>query len=390
MPCTVIDYGRGMEAGRNLPSTRTPYTRLGLRPTRRFYQPDSYFFASSLVRLGLERLSVPGILRRHDAALDLSGGDSFTDLYGPRRFDSVCAPKRLAILLRKPLILLPQTYGPFRDTGRRAEASRIVRYAARAWARDARSFEILRDLLGDTFDPTRHRLGVDVAFRLPSIDAPRLREKLPGRFVGVNVSGLIWNNPAGARDRYLFKADYRDAVTRIVGLLARETPVVLVPHVLSPRGHYESDRSAAEDLVASLSPDVRANVHVCSDPADPCEAKGLIARCDWFMGTRMHATIAGLSSGVATAAISYSDKTLGVFETCGQGSHVHDPRRLATDELVERVLASYRDRDAARASLAIGLPPVLATADEQMDEIARTILALSPREASLGTRVQEA
>jgi polysaccharide pyruvyl transferase WcaK-like protein len=83
----------------------------------------------------------------------------------------------------------------------------------------------------------------------------------------------------------------------------------------------------------------------------------------------MHATIAGLSSGVPTAAVSYSDKTLGVFETCGQGEHVHDPRRLDTNALVDAVLRSFRERDSARASLATHLPAVLAKASEQMDEI---------------------
>lgn len=373
-----------------MPGVSGKTERFGYVWGRRFYSSVNAQRIATECALGVRLAPAARLLASVVAFLDISGGDSFTDLYGPRRFSSVCAPKRLAMRLRKPLILLPQTYGPFRDVGRRAEASRIVRYAAQAWARDARSFEILRDLLGDLFDPARHRLGVDVAFRLPSIDAPRLRENLPERFVGVNVSGLIWNDPAGARERYSFKADYRDAVTRIVGLLARETPVVLVPHVLSPGGHYESDRSAAEDLVAALPSDVRSSVHICPDPGDPCEAKGLIARCDWFMGTRMHATIAGLSSGVPTAAISYSDKTLGVFETCGQGAHVHDPRRLGTDELVERVLASYRERDAARASLAEGLPPVLAKADEQMDEIARAIRMLAPQSEGVQARVQEA
>ena len=44
-----------------------------------------------------------------------------------------------------------------------AEAAHI-RQAAMCWARDARSFETLKELLGDYFDPQRHRCGVDVAF----------------------------------------------------------------------------------------------------------------------------------------------------------------------------------------------------------------------------------
>ncbi|MFQ5655847.1 MAG: polysaccharide pyruvyl transferase family protein, partial [Planctomycetota bacterium] len=102
----------------------------------------------------------------------------------------------------------------------------------------------------------------------------------------------------------------------------------------------------------------------------PSEIKGIIARLDWFCGTRMHSTIAGLSSGVPTAAIAYSGKTRGVFESCGQGERVADPRKLDTDATVEHLLASFRSREESRAGLKRALPSVLRQAREQMEEIA--------------------
>jgi polysaccharide pyruvyl transferase WcaK-like protein len=368
----LADFGRGVSDVRS--SGGAPaIMRFGFSPGQRFHRPENMRRIEVECGLGLALSPTSRLLRDAAAFLDISGGDSFTDLYGPRRFGAICAPKRLALRLRKPLILLPQTYGPFRESGNRDEASRLVRTAAQAWARDARSFEILRDLLGGSFDPCRHRPGVDVAFLLPATDPGVLAaDARPGE-VGINVSGLIWNDPRAARERYGFKAEYREAMTRVVGSIAAEAPVVLVPHVVTPRGHYESDRDACEALAARLPAGVRGAVRVCPDPSDPCRVKGLIARCGWFLGTRMHATIAGLSSGVPTAAVSYSDKTLGVFETCGQGGRVHDPRRLSTDELTEAVLASFRGREAARASLAAALPGVKARAEEQMDEVAAVI-----------------
>lgn len=357
----------------------------GLRPTRRFYLAESRVRVATELRLPWTLSQTAGILRASRAFLDISGGDSFTDLYGPKRFNDICFPKRLARRLDKPLILLPQTYGPFKDPARRDVASGLVRYAYQAWARDARSFDILRDLLGGAFDPARHRLGVDVAFQLPAANPDRLLQGLPDRFVGINISGLIWNYHSAARDHYGLKADYRQAVQQIVTVIARELPVVLVPHVLTPRGHYESDRNACEELLQSLPDSVRSSVHLPPDPANPCEAKGLIARCDWFLGTRMHATIAALSSGIPACAIAYSDKTLGVFETCNQGEHVHDPRRHDTDALKDRVICSFRARHQARRLLDQSLPLVLDTALQQMQLIASAI-RWSDRSASSESR----
>lgn len=331
-----------------------------------------------------------------DAILDISGGDSFTDLYGNWRFRQVCLPKIIALENRKPLILLPQTYGPFRSPKARRVAERIVRGAAMAWARDARSFNILRDLLGpDHFDPARHRLGVDVAFALPAHEAqgdrlpPPMREWLAtGRdreqpLVGLNISGLIWHDPASARDRYGLQADYREAIIGLLVRLLRDSArprVLLVPHVLTPEGHYESDPDAcrlAMQVALDRHPDAAERIAIVPPDFDACEMKWIISRCDWFCGTRMHSTIAALSSGVPAATIAYSDKTLGVFETCGQGEHVRDPRQLNTEELIERTLHSYQQREAAQTSLAAALPAVLAKAQEQMDKIVATITEMA-------------
>jgi polysaccharide pyruvyl transferase WcaK-like protein len=124
---------------------------------------------------------------------------------------------------------------------------------------------------------------------------------------------------------------------------------------------------------------------VVPDSLTGCEFKWLIARSDWFCGTRMHACIAALSSGVPTAAVAYSDKTLGVFETCGQGGEVVDPRVCGTDEVVERLWDSYTRRDAVRGSLARHLPAVLSKANEQMNIIAAYCLEVAGRKGATGT-----
>ena len=87
----------------------------------------------------------------------------------------------------------------------------------------------------------------------------------------------------------------------------------------------------------------------------------------------MHATIAGLSTCTPTSTVSYSDKALGVFECCGQGREVFDPRVLETRPVVEEMIGSYRRRDELRAGLEREIPGVKALAENQMDEIVEVI-----------------
>ena len=58
-----------------------------------------------------------------DRAFAVSGGDSFSDIYGLGRLLYVSLPQVLVLLLGRRLVLLPQTIGPFR--GRLARWLRV-------------------------------------------------------------------------------------------------------------------------------------------------------------------------------------------------------------------------------------------------------------------------
>jgi colanic acid/amylovoran biosynthesis protein len=375
---TVFDHQAGIRQRSFNDKGRTiEYYACGMVNSRRLWRAESMWrmrvsaLFGTFANAGVETISGSA------AVLDISGGDSFTDLYGIRRFRTVTVPKLLALQLGKPLVLLPQTYGPFTSVQNKRLAARIVQAARMSWARDSRSFEVLRDLADDAFAPHRHRLGVDVAFALSSEPAPQavidaiepwLRQPLERR-IAINVSGLLWNAADGGREQYGLIADYRKMMTAFLrSLVTRDQcRVLLVPHVNARFGHFESDPQACAELAAAvMAPD---RVLVMPTVDDPRQAKSIIGQSAWFCGTRMHSAIAALSSGVPTAAISYSDKTLGVFETCNQGDHVHDPRALEEGEMIERLLCSYHDRHLARMSLARRLPHVLHQAEAQMDEI---------------------
>jgi polysaccharide pyruvyl transferase WcaK-like protein len=318
--------------------------------------------------------------------LDISGGDSFTDLYGSWRFKTIIYPKLIAIENKIPLILLPQTYGPYSLAETRKQAEKIVKAAAIAWSRDVESFEELKNLLGNDFDANRHFSGVDVAFLLPSIP-PQISlsdtlktwiNERPKALVGINISGLIYNQPEKARSQYGFKADYQELVLQFIKKLLNESDanIVLIPHVLVDENHYESDMAACKQVLSLLPDSEKQRIEIISSTYNQCEIKWVISQMDWFCGTRMHATIAGLSTGIATAAIAYSIKTRRVFKTCGLEQQVIDPRELETQEVVEGLWQCWLQRNAVKTTLEHQLPQVLSIAKQQMDSICTTIAEL--------------
>lgn len=376
---TVADHGIGL---RHADWNGTKVDLVGLTHTRRVWRGDSLRAAHALLRFGADCTAPARAVARSRAVLDISGGDSFTDLYGRRRFRAMVLSKRLALAAGVPLILLPQKLGPFEDPFLEDEAVGILLRAAAVWVRDAESFRFLREALGSRFDPARHRLGVDVAVALPQrepegLDAELARWLAPGRnfpLAGLNVSGLLCNDAEGAREVFGLADRHTDQAEALARALLAADPrlrLLLVPHVHRPEGDIESDLAAARALRRRLGEDGAERVRILEAPLGAMELKWILARLDWFAGARMHATIGAFSSGVPTLGLGYSDKAYGVFAECGIGDDVADLRRLDARGVAERALASFAGRHARRADLARRVDGLRARAAREMDAIAR-------------------
>lgn len=374
---TILDHSKTYADKSYKLSDDLHCNRMGAKYSKRFYEPSSYVNIDLIRRMPFIRTDQKAKFKQADAILDISGGDSFTDLYGPRRFRTISYPKKLAMDYQIPLILLPQTYGPFENAETREEAKKYIKYAEFAFARDKYSFELLKELLDEDFDSTRHLQAVDVAFLLPTTEDSVLRDKslLPQKkdneVFGLNISGLIYQNSDMAKRTYGISIDYNALVQSVIEHILQncEGEVWLIPHVLAPKGHYESDNDACEDLWHKLPKALQSRVHVISGEYDQCDIKGVIKHCDWFCGTRMHSTIGALSNCVPTAGLAYSGKFQGVFESVDQGKSVIDARGQDQQAIYDGIIQSWSDRAATRVELEAIMPKVRAAATHQMGAI---------------------
>ena len=382
---TLFDYGRGVrERHLAIGKGECDVRLVGAYHTRRLHRAESLLQLRAFARAGLARLHPrTALLRSLDAVLDISGGDSFSDLYGAERFAAVAMPKLLALELGLPLLLAPQTYGPFREVAHRAQAASILRRARGVWARDPRSFEVVRSLLGGHFDPQRHRSGVDVAFGLPARppsdaelrDGLAKRRERAGLLVGLNVSGLLYHASPKEAAAYGLQCDYRALVQELMQTLLAipEAELLLVPHVRSPG--RDCDEKACADVHRTLGPGDAERVLLLPATLEADEVKWVIGHTDWFCGARMHACIAALSQGVPTAALAYSDKTLGVFETAGVGQGVVDPRADLAPVVLARIREELAAREERAAALRAALPGLQQRWREQFEAMVAVALA---------------
>src|SRR5699024_8992467 len=257
--------------------------------SRRWYRPESWAQVRVAQALGTWANPVARKLARADAVLDLSAGDSFTDLYGPARLASVSAPKKAAIRAGRPLVLLPQTYGPFSTATGRKLAEELVRAATIAYARDAWSYDRLLELAGDRADTSRLRRGVDVAFALEPRRSPSPVEdhlaELSGRVLaGDNDSGILRTCFEGRQFR--LAVDYLSTITDLVRrLVTAGAHVVFVPHVHTAEGAGESDIAAINSVRSNLTTAYASRTTILPAEMDAAQIKWCLAKLSWFIGS---------------------------------------------------------------------------------------------------------
>ena len=236
-----------------------------------------------------------GIARRCDVILDIGAGDSWADIYGLRRFGLQLVAKLATLAARTPLILSPQTIGPFDRAWTRWLATQVMNRAHAVFTRDALSTAYLTSI---GFGGRTHE-ATDVALRLPftPVEHPRSGKAL----VGVNVSGLLFNGGYSGSNMFGLAGDYAASMEALLTQLTGrpDVEVHLVAHVISETQPVEDDWRVAERL-AQRFPATRLAPRFGS----PSDAKSYIAGLDFFTGSRMHACIAAFSSGVPVVPLA--------------------------------------------------------------------------------------
>lgn len=275
-------------------------------------------------------------LATYDVVLDTRSGDSFADIYGVRRLARMTAFAELARQAGVPVVLAPQTIGPFESRTGRALGRRGLRRASLVMSRDHES-TAYATRLGRAPDVTT----TDVVFALPQPDAPRTRD------VVLNVSGLLWQ-PGPHVDATAYRGVVRGLLD---GLAADGRTVTLLAHVLdSPLG--DNDVPALRE-VAAERPDLEVVV-----PADLDEVRSVVASAEVVVGSRMHACLNALSVGTPAVPLAYSRKFAPLLADLGW-EHTVDLRTHADPVAAVRAavaldgldVAAKATRDRAQAML---------------------------------------
>jgi polysaccharide pyruvyl transferase WcaK-like protein len=302
-----------------------------------------------------------------DIAAAISGGDSFSDIYGLRRLFYVTLPQLLILLMGKKLVLLPQTIGPFDGKIARIIAYYILKSALVIYSRDHAGLKEMKTFMGTNNTSEKLKFCYDVGFVIDPVQPNRmyvngLESKREGTIpiIGLNISGLLFIGGYTRDNMFKLIINYRQFVFDLIDFLIQDKNaiVLLVPHVFGSKEDLENDSTACEQVYNSIKEKYRDKIFFVQGLLDHSEIKYIIGRCDFFIGSRMHACIAALSQNIPTVSVAYSKKFYGVMETIGMEKYVADPRIMEQKNILACINEAYEQRALIKQQLQKKMPVV--------------------------------
>lgn len=191
-------------------------------------------------------------------------------------------------------------------------------------------------------------------------------DRFDGAF-GLNLSPFQARQVAGTKTAYWeTSAAELDGMAvfgaELLSRLLAETdrPVLLVPHVMAADA-WNNDWMLLTDILKRLEPAEAERVALLPKDYNAPQLKWALSKCSVFAGSRTHATLGAISSGVPTLAFGYSRKATGLMrDLYGHDEMCLPGNSFTLDNALEGLRRLLAQEDALRATIADRLPELRA------------------------------
>lgn len=273
------------------------------------YLTVNVFFVEALLvkylHICLPFTNLGRMIKQVEYVAAINGGDGFSDIYNTTSFLNRLPDINLAMKFNIPVIILPQTLGPFRESKNKVIADRILCYASQIFVRDDKYASDL-EAMGLKYEQTR-----DLSYYMKP---EPFNIEIKANAIGINISGLAYSNKfrtlSGQFSTY--------------------------PYLINKLIVYFQQKNIA--LIMQFRIDITCSFQI----------KFIISQMKFFIGTRMHANFAAMYTGVPLFGLAYSYKFQGAFEANGiydSTAMINDISEKEADAIVERIVTKYKSLD---------------------------------------------
>lgn len=292
-----------------------------------------------------------------DVIIDLSGDCLSAPLYSRKMFFklqrnilAVAGDAYLLLLLtllKKPIIIYAQTIGPIGIL-----EPLIVPLLQKMSIITVREEKSLKYLGSKGISPKKLFLTADPAFLLSSPSKKEVERILFKEGISFNTP-IIGVCVSSETLNYHFKDDNLSPekfFANVIDYLIEKYNVQVIIFPFSTWSGHGGDDSIASLKVINLIKN-KDRVKLIRGDYNPAVLKGIIARCEMFIGMRGHSCILALSSCVPTIAIGHNPKYEGIMKMMGQERYTCNVKELTLEKLFSLVDDSWNNRNKTKMVL---------------------------------------
>jgi polysaccharide pyruvyl transferase WcaK-like protein len=245
-------------------------------------------------------------LREIEGFIDISGF-AYSSHWGNKPTQDMALLTRYYRKQNKPVILLPQAFGPFETPIIRSAIREIIDNATLIFARDTESFNYLRE---QSASSKSIRQAPDMTLFYPKKQTPKAKKR-------AGAVGIVPNIRLLDRGKELWGNRYFDLLTGIISHLLRQgVPVELLVHDDSGQDLKLAER--VRDRAGSRQvPIIREE--------NPLLIKKRISEYQLIIGSRYHSLTAALSSEVPVIALGWAHKYKSLMEEFDLRDYLFQP-----------------------------------------------------------------
>jgi colanic acid/amylovoran biosynthesis protein len=309
-----------------------------------------------------------------DLVVSTGGGylNGVKSLGGNLNVKYVLLPLKLAEKLRKPVMLAPQSFGPFGSDYQRAAVKKTLNGASCILVRERKSYDLLCSL------GVNQKLlvqAVDSGFGFDTHLSGQSLGQKSGPSLKIGITARLWFSEVQQQA-------YMQALARFIATVQkdRQVEVCLIPQVTSDFEADDDDR-VVERKIAAMARSHGATVEQIDKRLDPHEIKALYNELDFTIGTRFHSVIFSLTSYVPAIAIEYEHKTSGIMQDLGLEKWVIKIEDVTSEKLIALYDQLMLERPKYIQRLRTVLPPYIEKA-QQTGEIIKQAYERSPNDAA--------
>ena len=282
-------------------------------------------------------------------------------------------------LLRKPVMLYAQSFGPFNQKYARPWIKRILNKVDVITTREEISKRYLEDIgvTAPVFETA------DAAFTLPTIsreDAISLIEReteIPKNELMAGITAIYRDFPSQKGQIEETVENYLKAMAEAIDyiIIKLNVYVIFFPHNKTIYGD-RNDELASMKIFDKIKN--KSRVTILTDDYTPEQLKGMYGCMSLFIGTRYHSCIFALSMNVPTIVVGYSHKAPGISKMLGLEEYVCDINTITTHELTSKIDKIWAEKDVVKKKLEKNIKVMQA---RSMDNVRLAVKYLGLRES---------